>query len=122
MDETFRRNNFSASIAWRSNDNSNNGAKQFSLDHNYILVYSKKPNWISNKLSRNEEQSSYYGNPDNDPRGPWFDGNPISSPNPRPNLCYNFTVPNGNIIKPPAHEWWWSEETLKKWCLEKYFQ
>ena len=113
-DEIFGRACFVSTVVWRSSDNSNNDAKQFSLDHNYILVYSKSPNWLSNKIERNEAQSSHYSNPDNDPRGPWFAGNPISSPNPRPNLCYDIVAPNGNIIKPPAYGWRWSEETLRE--------
>ena len=77
-------------------DNSNNDSKQFSQDHNYILVYSKEQNWQPNKLQRTAEQSKHYSNPDNDPRGPWFDGNPLGSPNPRPNLTYDIVAPNGN--------------------------
>ncbi len=40
-DEIFGRERFVSTIIWRSSDNSNNDAKKFSLDHNYILVYSK---------------------------------------------------------------------------------
>jgi len=56
----------------------------------------------------------HFKNPDNDPRGPWFDGNPISSPNPRPNLCYDLIAPNGNIIHPPTNGWRWSRETMQE--------
>lgn len=111
-DEIFGRKNFIVSIAWRSSDNSNNDAKQFSLDHNDILVYSKNEGWLSNKVQRNDEQTKHYKNPDNDPRGPWFDGNPLGSPSPRPNLTFDIVAPNGNIIKPPLNGWRWSKETL----------
>lgn len=111
-DEIFGRKNFIASIVWRSSDNSNNDAKQFSLDHNDILVYSKDQDWLSNKLERDEEQTKHYKNPDNDPRGPWFDGNPLGSPSPRPNLTFDIIAPNGNIIKPPLNGWRWAKETL----------
>ena len=114
LDEILGRRNFVATVVWRSSDNSNNDAKQFSLDHNYILVYSKTIGWQPNKLPRSEEQSRHYNNPDNDPRGPWFDGNPLNSPNPRPNLTYDIIAPNGNIIKPPFNGWRWSKETLKE--------
>lgn len=114
MDEIFTRKCFAGTVIWRSSDNSNNDAKQFSVDHNYILVYSKNEGWVTKKLDRNEQQQRHYSNPDNDPRGPWFDGNPISSPNPRPNLCYDIVAPNGNVIKPPRYGWRWSEETLKE--------
>lgn len=111
-DEIFGRHCHVQTIVWRSSDNSNNDSKQFSLDHNYILVYSKMSNWQPNKLARTKEQSKHYSNPDNDPRGPWFDGNPLGSPNPRPNLTYDIVAPNGNIIKPPFNGWRWSQETL----------
>jgi adenine-specific DNA-methyltransferase len=87
-DELFGRSCFITSIAWRSADSSNNDSKQFSIDFNTILVYSKKPGWLSIPLPRTEESNSHYSNPDNDSRGPWFSGN-LSSPNPRPNLRYN---------------------------------
>lgn len=114
MDEIFSRKCFAGTVIWRSSDNSNNDAKKFSADHNYILVYAKSEDWVTRKLERSEQQQSHYSNPDNDPRGPWFDGNPISSPNPRPNLCYDIIAPNGNVIKPPRYGWRWSEATLKE--------
>ncbi len=114
LDEIFSRKNYMGTVIWRSSDNSNNDAKRFSVDHNYVLVYAKSSEWLSYKLDRTETQARHYSNPDNDPRGPWFDGNPISSPNPRPNLCYDIIAPNGQIIKPPRYGWRWSEETLRE--------
>lgn len=113
-DEIFGRDSFIQTIVWKNCDNSNNDAKQFSQDHNYILVYSRNPNWESLKLDRTEDQSKHYKNPDNDPRGPWFDGNPVNSPNPRPNLRYTITAPNGNLIQPPANGWRWDKDELKR--------
>jgi adenine-specific DNA-methyltransferase len=110
-DEVFGRACFVSSIVWKSTDNSNNDAKQFSVDHNYILVYSREPGWITNKLSA-EAKRSHFKNPDNDPRGPWFDGNPLNSPNPRPNLMFKVVAPDGHKIPPPKKGWRWSEETL----------
>lgn len=114
MDEIIGRERYIQTIIWRNCDNSNNDAKQFSQDHNYILVYSKNENWESYKLDRTEDQSKHYKNPDNDPRGPWFDGNPVNSPNPRPNLRYNITAPNGNKIAPPTNGWRWNQDELKR--------
>ena len=113
-DEIFGGGNFITDIIWRSSDNSNNDAKQFSTDYNHTVVYSKVSGWLSNKLNRSLTQKAHYKNPDNDPRGPYFDGNPISSPNPRPNLCYDIVAPNGNIISPPKNGWRWSKETLQE--------
>lgn len=111
-DDIFTEKCFVGDVIWRSSDNSNNDAKQFSQDHNYTLIYSKTDGWLTNKVNRTEVQELHYKNPNNDPKGPWFDGNPISSPNPRPNLCYDIIAPNRNVIKPPKNGWRWSKETL----------
>jgi len=113
MDEVFGASNFVASVIWRSSDNSNNDAKQLSTDHNYILVYSKEPDWQSIRLDATPDQVTHYANPDNDPNGPWFDGNPLNSPNPRENLKYTIISPTGHEIPWPANGWRWSRETLK---------
>lgn len=114
MDNIFGRERYIQTVIWRNCDNSNNDAKKFSQDHNYILVYSKNPNWESFKLERTEDQSKHYKNPDNDPRGPWFDGNPVNSPNPRSNLRYTITAPNGTIINPPPNGWRWERKELER--------
>lgn len=113
-DEVFGRDCFVASIVWRSTDNSNNDAKQFSVDHNYILVYSKSPDWRPIPSLGDDAKRSHFKNPDNDPRGPWFDGNPLNSPKPRPNLTFDLRAPNGNFIKPPKNGWRWSKETIQE--------
>ena len=108
-DEIFGRECFVSTVIWRSTDNSNNDAKTFSVDHNMILVYARTPGWRSFKLQSSEEQQSHFKNPDNDPRGPWFDGDPLSSPSPRPKLRYSITSPKGLVIKPPANGWRWGK-------------
>ena len=112
LDEIFGRKNFIESVIWKSRDNSSNDEKRISLDHNEILVYAlSKDNWISNKLN-DQEKRSHFKNPDNDPRGPYFDGNPLNSPSPRQNLIFDIVTPNGNIIHPPKNGWRWTKETL----------
>ena len=113
LDELFGRQCFVSSVAWRSTDNSKNDANQFSADFNYILVYSKTPGWETNKL-RSSSKRSHFKNPDNDPRGAWFDGNPLNSPSPRPNLTFDLVSPEGHTVKPPKNGWRWSEETLRQ--------
>ena len=112
MDEVFGRRSFVANVVWRSSDNSNNDAKTFSMDHNHLMVYAKSPGWLTNKGSSDEAKRSHFRNPDNDPRGPWFDGNPLNSPNPRENLKYELIAPNGNRIQPPRNGWRWERETI----------
>lgn len=112
-DEVFGRDCFVATIIWRSTDNSNNDAKQFSVDHNYVMVFSKKAGWRPIHGFGDEAKRTHFKNPDNDPRGPWFDGNPLNSPKPRPNLSFHLIAPNGNVIKPPKNGWRWSPETMQ---------
>ncbi len=113
MDEIFGRANFAGHVVWRSTDNSNNDAKTFSSDHNSIIVFSRALGWLSNSLERTDTNSSHYSNPDSDPRGPWFDGNPLGSPSPRENLRYTIVSPPGHEIAPPPNGWRWSRETLE---------
>lgn len=112
-DEVFTRKCFIGSIVWRNSDNSNNNALKFSIDHNYILVYGKKDDWRPSFLN-DPKKRKHFKNPDNDPRGPWFDGNPVNNPGLRPNLQYDITTPSGKIIHSPANGWRWSWETIQK--------
>jgi adenine-specific DNA-methyltransferase len=110
-DEIFGRSCFVATIVWKHSDNSNNNVKQFSEDHNYIIVYSKKPGWTPNFLN-DLSKRKHFKNPDSDPRGPWFDGNPLNNPALRPNLQYAVRSPSGYDIPCPPNGWRWSKETL----------
>ena len=112
-DEIFGEDCFVCNAIWRSSDNSNNDAKQFSYDNNETLIYSKSVDWMPQK-QYDEKKQKHFKNPDNDPKGPWFDGNPLNSPNYRENLKYDIKAPNGTIIKPPKNGWRWSKETLKQ--------
>jgi adenine-specific DNA-methyltransferase len=45
-DEVFGRGNFVASVVWEKADSPRNSARQFSSDHDYVLVYSRNPAWM----------------------------------------------------------------------------
>lgn len=112
-DDIFGRKCFINTIAWKHSDNSNNNALKFSEDFNYNLVYSKNDNWKPNFLN-DLSKRTHFKNPDNDPRGPWFDGNPINNPGLRKNLQFSIETPNGNIINHPPNGWRWSRETMNR--------
>jgi adenine-specific DNA-methyltransferase len=112
-DEVFGRNCFITSIIWRNSDNSNNNALTFSIDHNYILVYGKNPNWRPIFLN-DPDKRKHFKNPNNDPRGPWFDGNPVNNPGLRVNLQYDIKTPSGKTIHHPPNGWRWSWETIQE--------
>lgn len=111
LEEIFGSEGYITEIAWRHSDNSSNNVTQFSQDFNTILVYSKNVYWTPNFLD-NPEKRSHFSNPDGDPRGPWFDGNPVNNPAIRPTLQFDYPSPNGNMIKHPPNGWRWSRETM----------
>ena len=112
-DEVFGATCFVCDAIWRSSDNSNNDAKQFSNDYNSTLIYSRAPLWQPRKQD-DPEKRKHFKNPDNDPKGPYFDGNPLNSPNYRENLIYDIISPSGNVIHPPKNGWRWSKDTLEQ--------
>lgn len=112
-DEVFGRNCYVTTIAWCTSDSSNNNALQFSQDHNDILVYSRQAEWQPYFLP-SPEKRKHFKNPDNDPRGAWFDGNNMQNPALRPNLQFNLRSPTGFEIKHPPNGWRWSKETMQE--------
>ena len=112
MDEVFGRANYISTVVWRTSDSSNNNVTQFSLDHNDTHVFARDPKWLPNLLD-NPDKRTHFKNKDNDPRGPWFDGNNMQNPGLRPNLQYDVTAPDGSIIKHPPNGWRWSWDTIQ---------
>ncbi len=78
MNEVFGEESFVAAVIWEKADSPRNSAKQFSEDHDYILLYSKTPDWVPSRLPRTDEVNAIYANPDNDPMGPWLPGDPYA--------------------------------------------
>ena len=112
-DEIFGEHCFITDAIWRSSDNSNNNSLKFSEDYNHTLIYAKNAAWKPNFID-DPSKRKHFKNPDNDPRGPWFDGNPVNNPGWRPNLQFDITAPNGNVIKHPQNGWRWSMETIQE--------
>jgi adenine-specific DNA-methyltransferase len=57
-DEIFGRGNFVSNIIWEKSDSPRNSARQFSTDHDHLLVFSKNPDWIPKKLARTDASNS----------------------------------------------------------------
>lgn len=104
-DEVFGRSCFVTTVIWEKADSPRNSARQFSSDHDYILVYSKKPDWLPQRLPRTEESDSIYSNPDNDPRGVWLPGDPYAN-KPYSRGLYTMEGPSGRTFKPPPGRYW----------------
>jgi adenine-specific DNA-methyltransferase len=113
MDEIFGAGNFVANIIWEKADSPRNSARQFSVDHDYILVYAKNFDWQPARLPRDEESNSIYKNPDDDPLGDWIPGDPFAN-KPYSKGQYTITGPTGREFSPPPGRYWRiSEEKLR---------
>lgn len=69
-DEIFGSGNFVANVSWQRTYSPRNDSKGISQETEYVLVYSKTPDWQPKRLPRTEKMNSKYKNPDNDV-APW---------------------------------------------------
>lgn len=114
MDEVFGRQCFVANLIWEKADSPRNSARQFSTDHDHILVFSRTPDWQPSRLPRTEEANSIYTNPDHDERGPWIPGDPYAN-KPYSKGLFSMTGPTGRVFSPPPGRYWRvSEEKLRQ--------
>lgn len=77
LDEELGEQNFVATVIWQKSYSPRNDVKGLSTDQDYILVYSRNPGWISNRLDRLASRDALYTSPDGDPRG-WVSGDPAA--------------------------------------------
>ncbi len=119
LDEVFGAFGFISSIIWHKVDSPKNTAIQLSVDHEFILLYSKNGEaWRPNALPRNEVMIDRYKNPDNDPRGPWLLSD-LAARNFYAQGKYSIHTKTGRIIEgpPPGSFWRISQERFAE--LEK---
>jgi len=119
--EIFGEINCVAEIPWQSRSSIQNDT-DFSINHEYILVYAKKRRIENRRLKESNTidwhkrdsfvcrplplDKSKFDNPDNDPRGLWK-ADPFDAPNVRPNLSYVITNPlTGEKCLPPEGRHW----------------
>ena len=119
--EIFGDQNFIANLVWQKKFSRSNDATYFSTMHDHILCYCKsnivnnENGWRIGLLPRGEELPAGYGNPDNDPRGPWTSVI-LSAKSGSPSLLYEITTPSGRTVTPPSGRYWsCSQETFEKW-------
>ena len=73
----------------------------------YTKFRTLPPNFLDDPSKR-----SHFKNKDNDPNGPWFDGNPVNNPALRPTLQFDLVTPGGRTIPHPPNGWRWSQDTI----------
>ena len=100
MDEVFGEDNFVATTIWQKVFSPKNSAKYFSEDHDFILVYARNlDGWTPNLLTRSEQATSRYKNPDGDPRGEWSSSD-LTARNYYSEGTYEVVSPSGKRFRP----------------------
>lgn len=115
MDEIFGRGNFIATIAWEK-DKGGRGDADISTSQDMILGFSKqRKRWADtrNLIERTEVQAGRFRNPDNDPRGPWRQGDDGTAKSGTEKQRFPITLPSGRVVVPKIGRYWaFSEETF----------
>lgn len=119
-DEIFGESNFITQFVWKSRQNKDNrNLNGVSVDHEYILAYSKLSGV---RIFKGEERSGEgYSNPDNDPNGAWASANMagIATESQRPNLHYDLINPATGInYGRPKMGWRYDRKTMAKLIAE----
>ena len=119
-DEVFGIENFIAQFVWKSRQNKDNrNITGVSIDHEYILSYSKH---AGVRLFKGEIRTGKgYSNPDNDPKGAWASANMagIATQSQRPNLHYDLIDPQTGInYGRPQMGWRYDQKTMSKLIKE----
>ncbi|MCM2401424.1 site-specific DNA-methyltransferase [Rhizobium sp. S153] len=112
-DEIFGRSNFVASFVWEK-DKGGRGDADVSSSHDYVLVYARsRERWaeVRNLLNRTETQLGRFQNPDNDPRGPWRQGDDGTAKSGTEKQKFPITLPSGRVVIPKRY-WAFSRETF----------
>ncbi len=106
-DEIFGEASFVGQAVWQKRT-SPDMRKRFSTGHEYVLIYVKDIEKLSDAiglLPLSEEDKDAYKNPDNDPRGPWTSSD-FTAQGYRPNQMYAITTPGGQVYTPPEGTCW----------------
>ncbi|WP_242926927.1 site-specific DNA-methyltransferase [Pontibacter vulgaris] len=106
MNEIFGEENFIGQLIWKRRQNVDSRAKKgISVDHEYVICYSKSE---AGSLKGGDKDFNKYSNPDNDERGDWMSDNMVglATKDQRPNLHYDLTDPETGITyKCPPTGW-----------------
>ncbi len=107
-DEVFGGASFVATFAWEKDKGRRNDT-DVSSAHDHVLLFVKNRDlWrkIRNPLPRTDAQKARYRNPDNDPRGPWLQGDNGTAKSGGESLLYPITLPSGRVVLPPKGNYW----------------
>ena len=122
-DAVYGESCFVGNVAWQRTYSMRNDSKGLPSEAEHILVYSKQPNWIPNKLPPTDKMDAAYKKPDNDPNGAWQNTTPYA-PGARTHqgMVYAIQHPfTGELLYPaPASCWRYDQKTMldymSGWC------
>lgn len=124
LDEIFGQDSFVEQVSWQKRYTRSNNTNDFTSVVDHILIYQKSSEFQVNLTKRDDTTDGRYGNPDNDPRGPWK-ATPFLNqvaPEKRPNLCYPIINPHtGNISNPTTKAWRNDQQTYERLLAEDRF-
>ncbi|GAA0993466.1 site-specific DNA-methyltransferase [Subtercola frigoramans] len=121
LDEEFGPENYVDTVIWQKAYSPRNDAPQLSTDQDYILIYSKKRTWRSNRLSRLAARDALYVASDGDSR-PWISGDP-AAPSAKRNQGWVYAIQSpftGELIYTAAGRCWGSKQETMKDLLEEW--
>lgn len=114
LDEIFGKDNFRNEIIWKRKGGSANPSNRLGVVTDSILFYSKSDQIILNPLFTrdSDDVQDYIKERFNnfDEKGRRYMKSPIVSPNPRPNLTYEYKG-----YTPPKNGWSISREMMEEW-------
>lgn len=108
MDEVFGRGSYISTVIWEK-DKGRRSDTHISDAHDYLMIYAPlgdKWKSVRNLLPRSADQDARYRNPDNDPRGPWLQGDNGTAKSGSSSSSWEITTPSGRIVRPPAGRGW----------------
>lgn len=110
LDTIFGPQSFQNEITWQRTATKGDARLKFGAVHDTLLLYTKSPKYIFNPVYLNQDESylSRFRYDDNDGKGPYRLA-PLDSPNPRPNLTYEY-----KDYSPPAKGWRVSREVMEQ--------
>ena len=117
--EIFGYDNYIGEFSWEKHRAPKNDNKYITVNHEYILLFSKNKSLASiKKRPRSEENIKGFVNPDNDTRGPWTSG-PLLAPTFTKNTVFPIINPHGKEVYPPKGKCWsFNREGIEKLKLD----
>jgi site-specific DNA-methyltransferase (adenine-specific) len=101
LDAIFGPANFRNEVVWKRTATKGDARRKYGSVHDLLLFYSKSADmeFHSQETAHGDEYLSRFTLDDQDGRGP-YEGAPLDSPNPRPNLTYEYKG-----FPPPTNGW-----------------